>query len=266
MKQANRKPNKRFLDALIVLFAAGLLFCAAMLVKPLLEYRAGDNAYHALDAYAPASASPEASVAPASGASIGKPAPEYANMPDFAALRAINPDIAGWLECPGTVLNYPVVQGTDNSYYLKHLFNRDTNAYGAPFVDCANAPGFTDENTIIYGHHMKNGSMFASLVNYKQQAYYDAHPVLYLSTPDGVYRVELFAGYVTSGRADNPVYTRNFGDKALFLHFLMDAKAKSDFAADVRVTAEDRILTLSTCTYEYDEARYVVLGKLVKIS
>jgi len=261
MEQKTRKRKKKLLNLLIALTAAAMVVCAVMLALPLLEYRAGNALYLELAEYAPTPA-PETEAA-AIDAPAAAPAPEFVYTPDFKGLAAVNPDIAGWLESPGTVIRYPVVRGADNSYYLTHLFNKTKNRCGTLFIDCANAEGFSDENTIIYGHHMKNGAMFASLVNYQEQAYYDAHPVLSLSAPGGNYRVELFAAYITPGRADNAVYTRNFADAAAFSRFLAEAKAQSDFASDVSVTPEDHILTLSTCTYEYDEARYVVLGKLV---
>ena len=120
---------------------------------------------------------------------------------DFDELLAINGDVVGWLYCEGTPINYPVVQGDDNSYYLKHLIDGSKNINGTLFIDHRNGANFADENTVVYGHHMKNGSMFASLVNYKSQEYFDAHPILYFLTPDGNYRIELFSGYVCDSHA-----------------------------------------------------------------
>ena len=137
---------------------------------------------------------------------------------------------------------------------------------GTVFVDARNGKDFSDQNTILYGHHMKNGSMFASLVNYKEQTYYNVHPDMLLFTPAAVYRLELFAGYVTDGYATNEVYQTSFATEADFRSLIENAREASDFTCDVKVTAEDRIVTLSTCTYEYDEARYVVLGKLEKVA
>ena len=116
---------------------------------------------------------------------------------------------------------------------------------------------------MIYGHHMNDGSMFASICNYGKQEYYDAHPVMYLNTPTQNYRVELFTGFITS--ADSSVYTFFFNSDAEYGAFLEKMKGFSDFDCDVEVGPEDRIITLSTCTYEYDNARYVVMGKLVPI-
>lgn len=185
-----------------------------------------------------------------------------ANIPvtaDFAALQKINPDIVAWIYSPGTKINYPIVQGKDNDYYLHRLVNGQKNAGGTLFMDCNNGATFTDDNTIIYGHHMKNGSMFAGLEKYKEQSYYDAHPVLYLLTPEKSYRLIVFAGFVTA--SDSPVYTLQFQD-ADRESWVEKALKQSDFQTDVQVAADEPVVTLSTCDYTYEDARYVVLGVL----
>lgn len=178
---------------------------------------------------------------------------------DFGILQKINPDIVAWIYSPDTVINYPIVQGADNVYYLHRLVNGQKNANGTLFMDCANSGQFTGENTIIYGHHMKNGSMFASLEKYKKQAYYDEHPILYFLTPEKTYRLVVFAGFVTA--SDSDVYTLQFGDAGQ--HDWIDrGKQRSDFQTDVQVGDEEPVVTLSTCDYTYEDARYVVLGVL----
>lgn len=178
---------------------------------------------------------------------------------DFEALQKINPDIVAWIYSPGTRISYPVVQGNDNSYYLHRLVDGRKNTCGTLFVDCHNAESFTDGNTIIYGHHMKNGSMFASLEKYKEQSYYEEHPVMYLLTPEKSYRLVVFAGFVTA--ADSSVYTLQFPDEDR-KSWVEKAIAQSDFQSDVQVDEDEAIVTLSTCDYTYSNARYVVLGVL----
>ena len=119
---------------------------------------------------------------------------------NFKALQAVNPDVIGWIYSPNTTINYPVVQGDDNAYYLKHLADGTENRNGCPFLDVQNRPDFTDDNSIIYGHHMQNGTMFAGISWYEDQSYYDEHPVMYLMTPSATYRIELFSGYITTIR------------------------------------------------------------------
>lgn len=150
-------------------------------------------------------------------------------------------------------------EGTDNDYYLHRLVNGQKNAGGTLFMDCNNEKTFTDDNTIIYGHHMKNGSMFAGLEKYKEQSYYDAHPVLYLLTPEKSYRLVVFAGFVTA--SDSSVYTLQFpdGDRQSWIE---KALKQSDFQTDVQDAADEPVVTLFTCDYTYEDARYVVLGVL----
>lgn len=188
-----------------------------------------------------------------------EPSPDWPEV-DFAALRQVNPDIVGWLYCEDTPINYPVVQGEDNSYYLKHLFDGTYNANGCLFLDCRVASNFSDTHSIIYGHHMQNGSMLSSIDGYKDQAYYEAHPSLMLMTPDKNYLVELFAGYVTDVEAD--AWEVGFRDELTWETWVAAAIDRSTFRSDIRPAVGEKILTLSTCSYEFSNARYVLLGVL----
>ena len=115
---------------------------------------------------------------------------------DFAALAQKNSEIVGWIYIPDSKVDYPMVKGTDNSYYVSHTFEKKANGAGAIFLDWKNKGDFSDRNTVIYGHHMKNGSMFAALVEYKDPDYFNAHRTIYLYTPQGVYTATVFSAYV----------------------------------------------------------------------
>lgn len=180
---------------------------------------------------------------------------------DFDALRETAPDAIAWLYCPDTLINLPVVQGRDNNQYLYRLPDGTSNSGGTLFVDYRNNMTFTDRNTIIYGHNMKNGSMFGTLCNYKEQEYYDMHPVLWLLTPQRSYQIQLFAGFVTS--PDSEPYTF-FPDESDLTDYVTKAMERSTFRADVDIQENDRIVTLSTCSYEFDDARYILHGRLVQ--
>ena len=114
---------------------------------------------------------------------------------DFADLLAKNPDIIGWIYCEGTPINYPVLHGKDNDQYLYHDYLGNYNIDGSIFEDSDNRPGFVDSNSIVYGHHMNSGSMFASLVNWADQQYYEDHPIMWLLTPTQNYKIVLFSGH-----------------------------------------------------------------------
>lgn len=183
---------------------------------------------------------------------------------DFESLLQVNPDIVGWLYCEGTDINYPVVQGDDNAYYLTHLFDRSYNANGCLFLDCRVAGDFSEKHSIIYGHHMQSGAMFASLDGYKSQEYFDAHPVVLLVTPERNYVVELFAGYVAV--VEDRAWEVLFDSEISYSQWLMASREQSFFESPISPASDTRVLTLSTCSYEFSNARFVVLGRLSTIA
>ena len=182
---------------------------------------------------------------------------------DFDGLRAKSPDYAAWIYSPDTVINYPVVYTDNNFYYLDHIPVEQYNSAGTLFIDCRNAADFSDQNTMIYGHNMNDGSMFASIREYAKQEYYDAHPVIYLSTPDFNYRLDLIAGFLTEPTSF--AYAIDYEEPEQFMAYIETIQEMSTFKSDVEVTEEDKVVTLSTCTYEIDDGRYVVVGKLTQI-
>lgn len=175
---------------------------------------------------------------------------------NFQELQAVNPDVVGWIYCADTQVNYPVVRGADNDQYLHHMYNGQYNSAGSIFMDYQNHPDLSDYNTIIYGHHMKNGSMFAMLRQYRDQAYYEEHKEIWYLTPDHVYLLSPIAGYV--GDAVAEVYT-HFVDQQQLDSYLAFAFANTDFKAENIPDAISQIVVLSTCSYEHEDARYVVV-------
>ena len=171
-------------------------------------------------------------------------------------MQEFNKDIIGWIYIEDTSINYPVVQAKDNNYYLYRLTNGEYNNCGTIFMDYRNDFDMTNRNTIIYGHNMKNGSMFAPLVNYRKQDFYDTHKNIYYCTPEKNYKIELFAGLTVDD--DSEIYNLVNLDE----NRINNLKNKSDFKSNVTVTDDDKIITLSTCAYEYQNARYVVMGVL----
>lgn len=180
---------------------------------------------------------------------------------DFTALQRVNSDVVGWIYCEGTEINYPVVQGEDNDFYLHRTYDGTENSAGSIFVEALNARNFADSNTIIYGHHMKNGSMFATLRNWADQEYYEEHPVFWLLTPKRNYQIKLFSGYTTPATSDT--YTIFQGPCQELNDYLQMAQANSDFSADVETDPNGKYVVLSTCEYDYTNARYVLHGMLV---
>ena len=176
---------------------------------------------------------------------------------DFAALEGVNSDIVAWLYGADTGLNYPIVQAEDNDYYLYRLLDGTWNKNGTIFLDWRCNSDFTTQNNLLYGHNMKSGRMFAAITKYKEQSFYDAHPYLYLYTPNQLYKVNLFAGMVTPH--DSDVYSYELSSD-----YIKQCISSSTFTSTTG-TPTGNILTLSTCDYVYDNARYVVMGEMVPI-
>jgi len=181
---------------------------------------------------------------------------------DFKALRAINEDAVAWLYSPGTPIDYPVVKARDYNYYLYHLLDHAYNANGTLFIDYNNAPDFRDRLTVIYGHHMASEMMFTSLMGYKKQDYYKEHPFMYLQTETEVYRVDLLYGCVV---ASGEWVNRAFMYEANLEELLTFAARNTTFTSDIAYQKGDRVVVFSTCSYEFNDARYVVLGVLKKL-
>lgn len=180
---------------------------------------------------------------------------------DFNALQAINEQGVAWICSNDGSIHYPVMQGTDNDYYLNHLPDGTVNRNGSIFMDFRNQADVSDQNTFIYGHNMLDGTMFASLGRYSEAGYYEAHPSLLLVTPERSYSLQVFAGCVVPGNSD--VYQISYQNDEDFSAYLTKIRAMSEFSAPVEVTDDDRVVTLSTCAYNYEDARYVLFCRLV---
>ena len=179
---------------------------------------------------------------------------------DWDALYQQNSDIVGWLYFPNSdTINYPIVQGADNDYYLNHTFEGNESYIGSIFVDYNNRNTFEDQNTIVYGHHLKNGMMFAGLMNYQDKAYFQENPYFYIYTPNGkTHQFKIFSAHVTDGGSD--VYTYSFGDIEKYKEWLAAMKSLSNYDTGVTPTETNRVVTLSTCTGYSNTSRMVVQG------
>ena len=186
---------------------------------------------------------------------------------DFEILQENGPDIIAWLPLPDTAVNYPVTQAEDNDYYLRHLYDGTYNKAGCLFADYENKKDFSDRNTIIYGHNMRDGSMFASLNEYKEQSYYDSHPQMYLVTPDGGYLCDIFAAFEAKPKesgSDTSPWRMEWKDDGAYTTWLSAMADRSVVETDVTVTSSDKVLTLSTCT-PGGASRFIVMGKLTEV-
>ena len=252
--------------AIFLIFIALVVGSGFMLAQEIGQYKESADAYAELGEYLTVQ---DALATENDEASTPESAPETsaALLPsvDFAALLEKGADVKGWLESPGTAISYPIVQSEDNAYYLKHLYDGTANKNGCPFIDYENASDFSDNNTIIYGHNMRDGSMFSSLREYAEQSYFDEHPQMYLLTPEGSYLVELFSAFVASpseaGSETSP-WALSWKDDGAYTTWLTAMQERSLIESNVSVTSSDRVITLSTCTNSGQD-RFIVMGKLV---
>lgn len=180
---------------------------------------------------------------------------------DFEALKGINEEIAAWIYVPNTNIDYPVVAGEDNDYYLSHNANGEVNRAGAVFLDFRSNPDFTDQNTMVYGHRMNNGSMFADLHKFQEEEFFRQNDKVYIYLPDGSMNTYRIFNATTVDERDD-AYTLQFADDAEFEAYLAQMKERSVFETDVELTAQDRIITLSTCVRGQDTNRYIVQAVL----
>lgn len=249
--------KKIFVPILTLTLTGILVFSGYQIYKIISEYESGERTYDDLEIYV---STPSITSTPQNSSESEEKTENAWPEVDFEGLADINPDIVGWIYSEGTPINYPIVQGTDNSYYLKHLYTGEYNGAGSIFLDSRNSSDFSDRHIVVYGHHIQNGSMFSSLTGYKKQDYYEAHPILYLMTPENNYEIEVFAGYVASVKDD--AWQITFDSEESFQAWIGRAIEKSTFSSNITPAVTDRIITLSTCSYEFDNARYVLVGRI----
>ena len=182
---------------------------------------------------------------------------------DLTALRETNPDVVGWICIPNSKINYPLMQGEDNTFYLEHTWEGNLNPYGSIYLESRNNPDMTDFNTIIYGHNMLNGSMFAGLSNYAYQWHWEWNRYVYIVTDAGVFRYEIFSSYAAD--VESPAYGLSFHQTETRVKFIAHALENSQIDTGITPAVTDRIITLSTCTGMGYESRRVVHAYLKMI-
>ena len=185
---------------------------------------------------------------------------------NFTELWAINPDIYAWIKIPNTAVNYPVLQSSvDDAFYLEHNIYRQYEFAGCIYSEKINSKSFTDPNTILYGHNLLNGTMFASLHNFRDPDFFANNEYIYILLPDSTLVYQIFSAYEYDDR--HLMYSFNFNDKNEFAHYLEYATNPTNSMTynirDINVTADDTIITLSTCMDAIATSRYLVQGVLV---
>lgn len=186
---------------------------------------------------------------------------QFTGVIDFDKLKAVNDEIAGWIYLKDTNINYPVMHAGDNDKYLHTMPSGDYNGAGSLFADHRNKPDFSDFNTIIYGHHMKDRTMFADIDKYKDQDFYNGHKNMEFITPQGRYHLEIISYYQTLATGDS--YKIDFYSENDKKEFISNTLNQSLIKTAVTPDSSNRFLTLSTCVNATGDERYVVIGRLV---
>ena len=259
-EKKKKKKKSVLIPVLIIIFAGVAVFSGYKLFNILHTYKVGRDTYSNIEKNVIIPDTSDKSGI--SDDSDPKEVQHFRNV-DFEALKGITDNAVGWIYCPGTHVDYPLVQGPDNQYYLRRAVDGSEFLYGSIYLDYRSSRDFTDLNTVIYGHQSNDGAMFEDIRKYKDQSFFDKHPFFYLTLEDGNYILEVFSAYVTPSVSS--AYRMNFESDDEYRIWLNDITSKSDVKTGVRPDTQDRIVTLSTCTYEYDNARYVVHGRLVKV-
>ena len=192
--------------------------------------------------------------------------PVYEGCPvDFAGMWETNEDVYAWITIPGTVIDYPILQHTsDNTYYLNYNIDGSYGYPGCIYTENMNSKDFTDNNTVIYGHNMKNGTMFAGLHKFEDAAFFEEHNKVYIYTPEKELNYTIFAAYIYDDR--HLLYSFNFADSQVYASYLENIKNMRSMNAlireDVSVTAENKIITLVTCIGNQPSKRLLVQAVL----
>lgn len=253
--KANQHRRRPLVLVLVVLLSGVLLFSLYKLGGILLEYRKGAREYGELTALAVTD----------TDTSVGSTLPEAPTAGlldvDFGALRAINSDIIGWIDVPNTHISYPVVLGYDNDEYLRTSFEGKAYIGGTVFIDYLCQGDWSSANTVVYGHNMHDGTMFTDLSEFTKKDFFSANRRFYIYTEKSVLVYEIFSARRTT-IADG-CYEVLFQDDAALAAWGAQMKGLSKYGCDTAVKAGDRVVTLSTCTGEQVDERYVVQGVLI---
>ena len=260
-KQPEQKKKKKS-DVLltIALIAAIAVFCYAAfnLYHIYTEYKKGTDEYNQIEEMAVTERDADSAEVAGPNAQL-KPPIEV----DFDKLKSVNEDVVGWIYVDALPdISYPIVKGKDNQTYLHQTYEKNYNFAGTIFVDYENSGDFSDCNTLVYGHNMKNGSMFGHLKKFREDdKLYKQDKYFWILTPERNYRYEIISAYTTGVNSDT--YTLFKGPGEEFEKYLETIKGYSEIQTDdTDLTIKDRIVTLSTCTGN-ESTRFVVQGKRV---
>lgn len=261
--ERRRRRRRKLLIRRIVFFSALIIFIISgtMLIKYLLDYNKADKIYRNVEntVFSTDTSAGNGSQNPSSADNAsGSPAESVIlKNYDHSALLALNPDAVGYLQVPAIDLLLPVVQGSDNEYYLSHTLTGESSKNGTLFIDCRNTEGIESQNAIIYGHNMKNGSMFGSLRKFIDKDFFEEgdNKYFYFYIENKIYKYEIYSVHTTP--AVSETYATEFESEDAFLSYINGMIRASYHSTNASVTSSSKTITFSTCTND-DNVRLVV--------
>ena len=253
--------NRKKMSAGILTFAFLLLAAGAGVLYS--DYREKQDSEHLYESLAKLAGGQEESTAAESDAVTekGKEKEEpYVSPISFDELRKINPDIVGWIRIADTSIDYPIVRTDNNDTYLDTDFEGKKNPSGAIFLDCDSEPDFSGRHNIIYGHHMKNGSMFKDIIKYKEESFYRAHQNIVIYTPQQEFHLRPVTVLYTD--ASGIRRKTKFNSDESFRSYVDEMTKNGLFYQEPQEPVET-LWSFVTCSYEFDDARTILYAALV---
>ena len=262
--------KKGILIVLTVILLCVLAFSVWKMVDIWLDYRAGEQFYVKMNDYVSIPETeptkpPKADQAEEQEETIPEEQTELVwPQVDFAALQAINSDVVGWIYIPDTNVNYPILQGKNNDQYIYHLMTGEYNSAGSIFLEAGIARDFSAKNSVIYGHNMKNGTMFHDLLKYSAIGYWEEHPIICFDTLSQLNEYQVVLAFRFNTNHEDFRYNEYTDmNEEEFIEFMEECRSRQLYDTGIAVEYGDELLTLSTCEYTYENGRFVVLAKKI---
>ena len=252
--KTNKKSGSRLLTFLLVIFIVIFIAAAVNIGRILYNYKKGDNFYSDTRSKYTADTVPSSDT---EGSVQPEVIPEPGFLVNFAELKATNPDIVGWICIPNTPVDYPIMFSGNDDTYLRHTYTKEYNVFGSIFISEDCGTDLSAQHTIIYGHNTKNGAMFGSLKKYKDAAYFNDHPYIYIMMPGMTYKYRIISAFTTNTYTD--VYQITYTDTDTFCSWYNNVLKASVINTDAQpASGQEKVLSLSTCTSRTKTERFVV--------
>lgn len=259
--------------ALIIVFIAGAVFSGFMFAKQYGDAKESEDAFSKLqELVKDTTATENPSTGNTPPEETGGSATEETTQPDevvtayekYLPLYELNNDFVGWISIEGTGIDYPVMHTPENhDYYLKHSFEKKWSDYGVPYVDGSCVMGQSN-NLVIYGHHMRNGSMFYDLEKYADFRFWQEHPVIQFDTLEEFGTYEVIAAFRYNTYHEDFYYHKLTDmDESVFTSYVEKCMERRLYDTGKTAVYGDRLITLSTCEYTYENGRFVVVARKI---